>query len=89
MNTDNKKSLKQQLKSKQKKLMGIQMTHSIYRKDKRNLSVKDRDWLHLQFIKLVEKRGWVCGGGAGFTDLNNVKDDYCVTVTPKHTIEKI
>ena len=55
--------------SKPKKHIGISFKMSVY-DPKKNLSMKDCDWLLDKFIELVENKKWLAGGGSHLVDMN-------------------
>jgi len=73
-------------KSNKRQHIGISMDLVIYH-PRKNISNKELDKVIDEIITMVEKRGWYCGGGSHFVDINSEEDSY-IHITPKHIVDK-
>lgn len=65
-----------------RKHFGISMEFFIYH-TKKDITSKEMDEFGDKIIKMVEKRGWYCGGGFHQVDINGGNESY-IHFTPKH-----
>jgi len=77
---------KKQKKKTQRRHLGISMDFCIHH-PRKNITWEELDKFCDEVVELVEKRGWVLGGGVRLVDINTEGDSY-IHVTPKHIKSK-
>ena len=61
--------------------MGLAIYHP-----RKNITSKELDKFADGIIRMVERRGWYCGGGWHLVDINKGGEPY-IRITPKHIKE--
>lgn len=56
------------------KQMGISLSYFITHKDDESITENEMDKFYDEFIDLVEKYNWICGGGMNLMDANAEED---------------
>ncbi len=54
--------------------MGIELEYIICKEDDTDITEAELDQFYDEFIELVEKHNWYCGGGMGLKDVKEEKD---------------